>query len=226
MSDQPLEEGEDSLESQWYAEKSARMVELLGEEHDMVMHAIIPYAVGGGLDLYYYPHLIPGTGIATKELSNSPSEGSTNNVFTTYEFVMFTRHDLSLEDAQKPETPFGKMHYTINAILNMMAPYSAQAKLNPFETVEFPSDMEVVGGRCLILDAYGMTDAHADFGLMLIMEIHRVEMDYARQHGGQALLEKLMAANYYPYSDLDRPPVVEGQESSLEKLWNRISKWW
>jgi hypothetical protein len=217
---------ESDIESQWYAEKSDRMVELLGEEHDMVMHAIIPYAVGGGLDLYYYPHLIPGTGIATKELSNRPSEGSTNNVLTTYEFVMFTRHDLSMDDAQKPETPFGKMHHSINAILNMMAPYSAQAKLNPFETVEFPSDMEVVGGRCLILDAYGMTDAHADFGLMLIMEIHRVEMDYARQHGGQALLEKLMAANYYPYSDLDRPPVVNAQDVRGAGSWSRWKDWW
>lgn len=99
---------ESDIESQWYAEKSARMVDLLGEEHDMVMHAIIPYAVGGGLDLYYYPHLIPGTGIATKELSNSPNEGSTNNVFTTYEFVMFTRHDLSLEDAKSPKLPSEK----------------------------------------------------------------------------------------------------------------------
>jgi hypothetical protein len=35
----------------------------------MVMHAIIPYAIGGGLDLYYYPNGLPGTAIATKELS-------------------------------------------------------------------------------------------------------------------------------------------------------------
>lgn len=217
---------ESHIESQWYAKKSARMVDLLGEQHNMVMHAIIPYALGGGLDLYYYPHLIPGTGIATKELSNSPSEGSTNNVFTTYEFVMFTRHDLSLEDGKKPETPFGKMHYTINAILNMMAPYSAQAELNPRETVEFPQGMEVVGGKCLILDAYGMTEKHADFGLMLIMEIHRVEMDYARQHGGQALLEKLMAANYYPYSDLDRPPVVNRQDVRGAGALSRLKDWW
>jgi hypothetical protein len=217
---------EHDIESQWYEEKSARMVELLGEEHDMVMHAIIPYAVGGGLDLYYYPHIIPGTGIATKELCERPGEGSSNDVYGCYEFVMFTREALALDDARDESTPFGKMHRAINAILNTMAPYSAQAKLNPRETVEFPAEMETVGGRCLILDAYGTTDAYYDFGLMLIIEIHHVEMEYARQHGGQALLEKLMAANYYPYSDLDRPPAVSSDATPQRGVWNRLGNWW
>ncbi len=42
----------------------------------------------------------------------------------------------------------------------------------------------------------------------MIMEIHRSEMDFARQHGGQELIDRLSASGYYPYSDMDRPAVV------------------
>ena len=43
---------EDKLAQPWYDPYSSAIVDVLGEEHDIVMHAIIPYAVGGGLDLY------------------------------------------------------------------------------------------------------------------------------------------------------------------------------
>ena len=57
----------------WYGAKSAFLAEHLGPEHEMVMHALIPYAVGGNLDLYYFPDGIDGTAIATKELASGPA---------------------------------------------------------------------------------------------------------------------------------------------------------
>jgi hypothetical protein len=55
-----------ALSREWYDHKSAFMEKTPGKEHGMVMHAIIPYAIAGGLDLYYYPHGIPvSTGIHT-----------------------------------------------------------------------------------------------------------------------------------------------------------------
>ena len=191
---------------------------MLGSEHDLVMHSMIPYAAGGGLDLFYYPNGIPGTGIATKELSELPGEGSKNAVFACYELVMFTRQALSMKDAEDGETPFGKMHANIDAILNVVAPFSVEATLNPGETCEFPADMEELGGKCLIFDGYGkaqkvenacgMGPAKVPFGLLAVIEIFREEMEYARETGGGHLLEKLKAAGHYPYSDLDRDPVV------------------
>ncbi len=202
----------------WYEEKSQIMQSLLGKEHDMVMHAIIPYAVGGGLDLYYYPHGLPGTGIATKELSELPGEGSKNRVFECYELVMFTRLPLSMDDALDEATPFGKAHSNINAVLNVIGPYSADACLNPRETCEFPEGMDVVGGKCLIFDGYGdpptktkgwgMGPPVTPFGLLAIIEIFREEMEFAREKGGAHLLKKLKQAGHYPYSDLGREPVV------------------
>src|SRR5690349_4135746 len=85
---------------EWYEHKSGLMEGILGKEHDTVMHAIIPYFVGGGLDLYYYPHGVPGTAVATKELSELPNQGSKNDEFSCYEFVMFTGHPLNLDQAK------------------------------------------------------------------------------------------------------------------------------
>jgi len=202
------EDDDERLAQEWYDQKSALMVNTLGDEHDMVMHAIVPYAIGGGLDLYYFLNAIEGTAVATKELCEVPGDGSSNDVFDTYELVMFTRHPVSLEDAHDESTPFGGAHHSINAILNCIAPYSAQATLNPNETSEFPEDMDTVGGKCLIFDAYGLKGRHAEFGLLVIIEIHRSEMDFARKRGGKKLIAKLKKAGFYPYSDMERPPVV------------------
>jgi hypothetical protein len=204
MADADEETGE-----RWYDRKSALMEEMLGKEHDIVMHAIIPYAIGGGLDLYYYPNGVPGTGVATKELSELPGEGSSNGVFQCYELVMFTKHPLDL-DAEDEDTAFGRAHSFINAVLNFIAPYSAQATLNPNETCEFPADMPTVGGRCLIFDGYPSypDDEPAEFGLLAVIEVFPSEMAYARKNGGAKLLKRLKAKGHYPYSDMDREPVA------------------
>lgn len=201
---------EEAAMEQWYEEKSALLVEHLGPEYEMVMHAVIPFALGGGLDLYYYTEGLPGTVIATKELSEVPGEGSRNEVYHSYELAMATRHPLNLEQANDPETPFGRVHANMNAILNLIALYSSEASLNPHETCEFPAEMEDVGGKCLVFD--GLTpfdfDQPQDFGILLIIEVFRSEMNFARQEGTPALLERLRLAGHYPYSDMDRDPVA------------------
>ncbi len=195
---------------EWYEHKSRLMEASLGKEHDMVMHAIIPYAVGGGLDLYYYPHGIPGTAIATKELSELPDEGSRNDDYRCYELVMFTRHLLDLNAAKDHATAFGRAHANIYAILNLIARYSAEARLNPGETCEFPADMKKVGGKCLIFEGYGRHSNHVvrSFGLLAIIEVFPSEMNHARKRGGEKLIARLRDRGHYPYSDLDRDPVA------------------
>jgi hypothetical protein len=195
---------------EWYEHKSLIMEKTMGKQHNIVMHAIIPYAVGGGLDLYYYPNGILGTGIATMELSELPNKGSSNSVFSCYELVMFTKVPLMLDDAKKPETAFGKAHSNLNSILNVAAPFSATAKLNPHDTCEFPADMRTVGGKCLIFDDYGQFGKNppTDFGILVAIEIFRSEMDFARKIGGEQLIQLLKEAGHYPYSDLEREPVA------------------
>lgn len=204
------DETDDEVAQQWYERKSRLMEASLGKEHDRVMHAIIPYAFGGSLDLYYYPNGLPGTAIATKELSEMPNEGPSNDVYHSYELVMFTKHCLDLHAAMNEKTEFGRAHMNIDAILNLIAHYSEEAELNPNEMAHFPSEVERVGGKCLIFDGYA---CHSDevaenFGLLAIIEIFPTEMDYAREHGGANLIKRLKAKGYYPYSDLDREPAA------------------
>jgi hypothetical protein len=69
--------------------------------------------------------------------------------------------------------------------------------------------MEDVGGKCLIFDAYNVEhNAFEDFGVMLVMEVFRSEMEFARANGGEELLDRLKAFGHYPYSDMNREPVV------------------
>lgn len=201
---------DETAAQEWDERKSLLMEGLLGESHDRVMHALIPYAIGGALDLYYYPNRIPGTAIATKELSELPREGSKNDVFDCYELVMFTRHPVELEQVKNQNHPFGRIHKTISAILNPMARYSAEACLNPRETCEFPQEFDHIGGKCIIFDAYPDSNpANPEkFGLLAIIEVFRSEMEYAQHHGTAALIERLKAAGHYPYSDMDRKPVA------------------
>ena len=203
------EEEEAKLEDDWYERKSQLMESILGKEHDMVMHALISYEVGGSLDLYYYPHDIDGTGIATKELSFAVRESSANDKYKKYELVMFTREQLDLDHAQDDQSAFGRAHQNISSILNPIARYSEQAKLNPFETCEFPADMEGIGGKCLIFSAYKSSSASIeDFGLLAVIEIYRSEMEFAIRNGGRSLVDLLQQNGHYPYSDMRRNPVV------------------
>jgi hypothetical protein len=201
---------DEKLGEEWYEHKSALMEASLGKEHGSVMHAIIPYAIGGALDLYYYPDCLPGTAIATKELSDFPNEGSSNDVYQSYELVMFTKHPIDLDAINDDKTAFGRAHLSINAILNCIARYSADATLNPNETCEFPEDMDFIGGKCLIFDGYAChsDDLAEDFGLLAIIEVFPSEMAFAREEGGAKLLDLLKVKGHYPYSDLDREPVV------------------
>jgi len=201
---------DDELTDQWFEHKSRLIEASLGKEHDMVMHALIPYAIGGNLDLYYYPNGVPGTAVATKELADLPNDGASNDVYRSYELVMFTKHRLDLDAANDENTEFGRAHRNINAILNLIARYSQQATLNPNETCEFPAEMDFVGGKCLIFDAYAChsDDVAEKFGLLAVIDIFRSEMEYARKDGGAKLIKRLKAKGLYPYSDLDREPVA------------------
>lgn len=189
-----------------YAGQKEQALEgVLGKMHGMVGHAIIPFQIGGAVDMYYFPQHIPGTGFATMELLEPDGGGSKPNRFGTYELVAFTRHPINLEKDLK--TPFNKIERRVCGIFTGFGNYSYQAVLNPGETCEMPiSDTEYA---CLMLDKYAdITVSGKKHHLLLLLEVFRSEMDYARQNGSAALFDKLKKAGIYPYSDPDREPIV------------------
>jgi hypothetical protein len=204
-------EKESELEEKAYHIKDKYIESIMGKEHGLVGHAIIPYSVGGAFDQYYYPNYCDGTAIVTKELVNYKFDSPKNDVYDAYELVIVTRnkvHCLLGESALEYDD--GPLY----AILNAIGRYSATAKLNPFETIEFPDGFENLSKRCLIIDAISASLCNQEthnkkFGLMLIMEIHRDEMEFAMQQKGIELIEKLKQNGVYPYTGINRPSVLD-----------------
>lgn len=193
-----------------YELKSEGLENVLGKMHHLVGHAIIPFAVGGAVDMYYFPNHIKGTGFATMELLDPDGNGPKKNRIGTYELVAFTKYDYNTsEDTQ---TPFNLMERKACGFLTAIGMYASQAVLNPKETVEIPNG-ENEENTCLIFDLYERDGKQFKVGtrthhLLLCMQLFRSEMDYARANGSEQLFNLLKEKGYYPYSDLDRAPVL------------------
>jgi len=99
----------------------------------------------------------------------------------------------------------------MKGIMTTMGNYSYQAVINPGETAEIPWEDEETS--YLIFDEFDTKGVPFEIEgkkhcLLLCIEIIRSEMEYARKFGSRSLLTKLKEAGFYPYSDLDRKPVV------------------
>ncbi len=191
-----------------FFDAKCRMLErALGPMATIVGHAIVPLQIGGAVDLYYYPNALPGTAFATMEVVEPGGGGPILGPFGHYEFVAFTR----LRFEQRDETAYQHVENRLWGILTAGTKYSRVAALGPRETVEIPGEHEGEGNY-VVLDEYQTPDDLALDGiryrLLLVVEVFRSEMEFARQSGVPALWEKLDSAGYFPYSDLDRQPVV------------------
>lgn len=210
--------------SKYYDVKKTAIETILGPMDDVVGHSIIPFDVGGALDMYYFSSCMPGTVFCSMELIDPDGEGPIPSSIGTYELVSCTKHKNTgttketLEERKKRIeddriTHFEKIHHRMCETMTTLACYSFETMLNPKETCEVPvGDGKDI--RCLIFDDFN-SDVTAfkieekTHGLLLCIEVFRSEMEYAMEHGCEKILAKLKSANAYPYSDLDRDPVVE-----------------
>ena len=180
-----------SLEKEEYSEDKYResalikeelMTTILGPPYDLVQHALIPYCVGGALDIYYYPAK-NGTVLATQELVGPYFDKPSNREMNACELAMISKYSFDLKedsgenedkginqengtgdledgDSVKREndrTLFQKDNDHMNTILNLLARYiETGAKLNHGDTLEFPVDFEEedAAGRCFIFSRY------------------------------------------------------------------------
>jgi hypothetical protein len=196
-----------------YSEAKEKALEkVLGPMDKMVGHAIIPFEVGGPVDMYYFPSGIAGTGFATMELIEPDGTGPKPNRIGTYELVAFTKLKMPPEDTKRDdEDPFTKVERRMCGILTMVGRYAYDAVLNPGETCEVPGK-EGEPTKCLIFDEYQKNGVPFEIEgkkhcLLLCMEVFRSEMEYAMKNGSAPVLRKLKEKGHYPYSDLDREPV-------------------
>ena len=206
----PTKEFSDEQWEKDYELKSRGLEDILGPMESIVGHAIIPFEVGGAVDMYYFPKHIKGTGFATMELLDPDGSGPLPNRLGTYELVAFTKHDYqAIEDAQ---TPFNLVERKICGFFTTIGFFSRQAVLNPNETCEVPNG-DGEENTCLVFDLYSPNNKEFVIGdrkhhLLLCLRIFRSEMEFSRTNGSEELFKKLKNAGYYPYSDLDRQPIV------------------
>ncbi len=191
--------------------KQTALEKILGPMDSMVGHAIIPFDVGGAVDMYYFPNAIPGTGFATMELIRPDGTGPRPNRIGTYELVAFTRHRISPGGEKKEDHPFNRIERRMCGILTSTGFYSYEAVLNPGDTCEVPGK-DGEPNKCLIYDEYKPDGKTFEIDgtkhcLLLCLEVFRSEMEYAMEHGSATVLQKLKEAGHYPYSDLDRESV-------------------
>lgn len=184
---------------------------ILGKSYDLVGHAIIPFEVGGSMDMYYFPNGIAGTGFATMELIDPAGNGPIPNKTGTYELVAFTKLKYTKDTTETNQ--FNKIERRICGIFTEIGNYSFETKLEPFETCELPQD-ENEPNICLIFDEYkpdgkDFKIGNRKHGLLLTIEVFRDEMEYAMKNGTGKLIQKLKEKGYYPYSDIDRKSVIE-----------------
>lgn len=187
---------------------------VLGPMHNLVLHAIIGFELGGPVHMYAFPNALPGTAWLTKQFIQPDGTGVKPSSIGTYEFIAFTRHPPSTDRAGAAvlpsQSPSPELRF--RTLFTTLGHYALDAKLEPGET----SEVEVGDGlpRALVLfDEFVPVrgefriDGHRH-GLLLCLEVLPTELAFARKHGSRQLLKKLMDAGHYPYSDLDREPVV------------------
>lgn len=205
LDDDECDDGEEHLHLN---EKEAILQRHLGPMHDIVGHAIIPYCIGGAVDMYYFKPAIGGTAFATMELidGNGPAAGNIG----PYELVAFTKHTFeSIEDQ-----PFSAIERRMCGIFTTLGSYGTEAILDPMQTCESYIDEDTSDEMaCVFFDSWKaegqpLSEGEFEMGLLLIVEVHRDEMEYARENGTAQLVDKLKQAGYYPFSDLDRPSVA------------------
>lgn len=192
-----------------YKLKEQGLENVLGAMHGIVGHAIIPFSIGGAVDMYYFTNGVKGIGFATMELLDPDGNGPKPNRIGTYELVAFTK--LGYNDNEENPTEFNTIERRFCGIFTTIGNYSSQAVLNPFETIEVPNGTNE--NNCLILDNYAPEGKEFAIGdrkhhLLLCLEVFRSEMEFARKNGSGKLIELLKEKGFYPYSDLDRNPVA------------------
>jgi hypothetical protein len=189
--------------------KTQGLERILGPIYELVGHAIVPFQIGGAVDMYYFPEALDGTAFATMELIEPDGSGPKPSLIGTYELVAFTKHKIA--DTASEEV-FNAIERRICGIFTSIGNYSYHAQLNPLDTCEVPGK-EGEENRCLVFDEYKKPGVEFEIGdsrhgLLLCIELFRSEMEYAMENGAHTLIDYLKAEGHYPYSDLDREPVA------------------
>ncbi len=188
--------------SLWDARQSA-LTSVLGETDGMVLHALIPFHLGGQADVICFHNHVPGRVAATCELLGEESQKK--NQLGTYELMI----------AHRDDNTWGPN------LISRLARYTCDAVLEPGHTMDIgpavPEGSTISG--FLFVDYSRFKFRGENAGLLLCIGVTADEMAACRQRKQQEIFDTLKAAGVYPYTDLFRPSVLKPAQGSV---WRRF----
>lgn len=175
-----------------WAAREAALKSALGESDGMVLHAMIPFRLGGQADVICFRKHITGRVAATCELLGD--EGQIKNELGTYELMI----------AHRDDNDWGPN------VISRLARYTCDARLEPGHTMEIgpavPKGATIAG--FLFCDYARIKYRGQDAGLLLCLGITAGELERCKSGGRDEVLTALKSAKVYPYTDLSRSSVL------------------
>lgn len=182
--------------SDWQRTWDARLAALesvLGKSDGRVLHAPVPFNLGGQADVLIFRNHIPGRIAATCELLGEPSQKQ--NSLGSFELAV----------AQREDQDWGP------SVISQLARYTCEHRVGLGNTMDlgpnFPKGSTMAG---LLFAAYRRFEyAGSKAGLLLCISITREEMEACQAGRTKQVFAALKSSGVYPYSDLFRTSVPE-----------------
>jgi hypothetical protein len=193
----------DEWKQTWDARQAA-LESVLGPAEDTVLHAPVPFHLGGQADVLTFRQRTAGRIAATCELLGEPSQK--RNLQGTYELAI----------AHRDENDWGPN------IISKLARYTCDAVLQPGQTMDIdsavPAKSTIAG--FFFDDFKRMKFAGADAGVLLCIGLTADEVIACRKGKRQMVYDALIAQKVFPYTDLNRLSVLK---SSGGGFWKRLT---
>jgi len=178
----------------WNA-RIAALIPILGQPTNTVLHAIIPFQLGGSADVVPFPDHVPGMTYVTAEMTGE-NVGQRPSTLGNYELMICTRQEL-----QKA-----------GDLISKLARYTCEAELEPGETMDLGAFFGDSTLRALLFWHPGNEPAHFEFlgqryGLLLCVGITAEELAFKKKLGSEDLVALLKAHGVFPYTIPNRPSV-------------------
>ena len=185
-----IQSATDAWEATWVARQTA-LEKLFGPSADSVLHAVVPFHLGGQADvLVFKEHIVGAALYVTADLTGDDSGQVSNDVWEQYELAICVR----AEDSGPAST------------ISRLATYCLNTPVQPGETM----DIEPAVPQPSVIKAFLFAD-YGHFrlsgrrcGVLLCLGITGEELQRCFDLGSTVVLEELRSDVVYPFTDLRR----------------------
>jgi Suppressor of fused protein (SUFU) len=183
------------FEETW-AERQTALEALFGPTSDHVLHAVVPFYLGGQADVLIFPGHQGGVLYVTADLTGEESEQPANEAWPQYELAI----------AHPVEQGWGPN------VISRLARYTLGKPIHPGETMDIGSAVPPPSEISAFLFAdYGrFTLRGRTCGVLLCVGITAGELAACFKVGSSLVLGRLREAGVFPFTNLQRRSVWNG----------------